>query len=160
FKPLKMAAPPKVKNPAWPKGAIDRFVLSRLEEKELGPSRDAEPAVLLRRLYYALVGLPPTVREQEDFVKAWNAPNAKREAVVVEVVDRLLASPHFGERWGRHWLDVARFAESSGGGRTAIFRDAWRYRDYVINAYNSDKPFTQFIIEQLAGDLQEARTPE
>src|SRR5260370_28464945 len=104
--------------------------------------------------------MPPTVAELEQFLKAWDAPNAKRHAVIVEAVDRLLASPHFGERWGRRWLDVARFAESSGGGRTLIFKDAWRYRDYVIRSFNTDKAFTQFITEQLAGDLQNARTPE
>src|SRR5260370_19527209 len=104
--------------------------------------------------------MPQTVAELEQFLKAWDAPSAKRQAAIIEVVDRLLASPHFGERWGRHWLDVARFAESSGGGRTALFKDAWRYRDYVIHAFNSDKPFTQFIAEQLAGDLLQAKTPE
>ncbi|MBI2804814.1 MAG: DUF1553 domain-containing protein [Planctomycetes bacterium] len=162
FQPAKLLGIPKVTNANWARNDIDRFVLAKLEEKDLQPSRDADAGVLLRRLNYALIGLPPTVEELQQFTKAWDAAGAKqnRQAVIVAVVDRLLASPHFGERWGRHWLDVARFAESSGGGRTAIFRDAWRYRDYVINAYNTDKPFTQFIIEQLAGDLQNAKTPE
>ncbi len=145
---------PKVNDASWPRNDIDRFVLAKLESKNLRPSADADRAVLLRRLYYAIIGLPPTPQEIDAFV------NDRSPQAIVNVVDRLLASPHFGERWGRHWLDVARFAESSGGGRTAIFRDAWRYRDYVINAFNSDKSFAQFIIEQLSGDLQDARTPE
>ena len=124
------------------------MILARLEEKNLKPAPDADPQVLLRRLHYALIGLPPTIEELDQFAKAWHAVGAKRGNVIADVVDRLLASPHFGERWGRHWLDVARFAESSGGGRTLLFRDAWRYRDYVINAFNTDKPFNQFIIEQ------------
>ncbi|MSQ96097.1 MAG: DUF1553 domain-containing protein [Gemmataceae bacterium] len=160
FQPPKLPAIPKVNDSRWPQGDIDRLVLAKLEANDLKPSRDADPGVLLRRLHYALIGLPPTVAELESFTKAWDAAGAKRQAVIADVVDRLLASPHFGERWGRHWLDVARFAESSGGGRTAIFKEAWRYRDYVIQSFNSDKPFTQFIIEQLAGDLQNARTPE
>jgi hypothetical protein len=160
FQPPKMPPLPAVKDARWVHNDIDRFVLAKLEQKNLKPNRDADPAVLLRRLNYALIGLPPTVAELNEFTKGWNAPGANRQALVVAVVDRLLASPHFGERWGRHWLDVARFAESSGGGRTLIFKDAWRYRDYVIHAHNSDKSFDQFIIEQLAGDLQNARTPE
>lgn len=154
FQPPKSGAAPKVKDAAWPRNDIDRFVLAKLEEKNLRPSADADRSVLLRRLYFALIGLPPTPEEVDAFVKD-RSPEA-----VIRVVDRLLASPHFGERWGRHWLDVARFAESSGGGRTLMFRDAWRYRDYVINAFNSDKSFAQFITEQLAGDLIEGKTAE
>jgi hypothetical protein len=160
FQPPKMPALPKVADASWPRNDIDRFVLAKLEEKNLRPNRDADPGVLLRRLHYAIIGLPPTVEELDAFTKAWDAAGAKRGEILAAVVDRLLESPHFGERWGRHWLDVARFAESSGGGRTAIFRDAWRYRDYVIHAFNTDKAFSQFIIEQLAGDLQNATTPE
>jgi len=154
FQPVKMPNVPMVKDVAWPRGDIDRFVLAKLEDKGLKPSRDADRATLLRRLYFGLIGLPPTPAEIDAFV------NDKTPNAIVNVVDRLLASPHFGERWGRHWLDVARFAESSGGGRTAIFKDAWRYRDYVITSFNNDKAFTQFITEQLAGDLLNARTPE
>jgi hypothetical protein len=154
FQPPKMPEIPQVKDAKWARSDIDRLILAKFEEKGLRPAPDANRAVLLRRLYYAIIGLPPTPEEFDAFVND-RSPNA-----IVNVVDRLLASPHFGERWGRHWLDVARFAESSGGGRTLMFRDAWRYRDYVINAFNSDKPFDQFIIEQLAGDLQNARTPE
>src|SRR6185295_18937507 len=108
---------------------------------------DAERAVLIRRAYYDLIGLPPTPEQIDDFVK-----DARPDAFA-RVVDQLLASPHFGERWGRHWLDVARFAESSGGGRTLLFKDAWRYRDYVIETFNRDVPFDTFIREQIAGDL-------
>ena len=154
FVPPKMPPIPKVKDTAWPKNDIDRFLLTKLEEKGLKPSRDVDRPLLLRRLYFAIIGMPPTPQEIDAFV------NDKSPEAIINVVDRLLASPHFGERWGRHWLDVARFAESSGGGRTALFRDAWRYRDYVIHAFNTDKPFTQFITEQLAGDLQNAKTPE
>ena len=154
FQPVKMPAIPKVKDTVWPHNHIDNFLLGKIEEKNLRPARDVDRAVLLRRLYYALIGMPPTPREIDDFVKD-SSPNA-----LVRVVDRLLASPHFGERWGRHWLDVARFAESSGGGRTQLFKDAWRFRDYVINAFNTDKPFNQFVIEQLSGDLLTAKSPE
>ncbi len=141
----KKCEPPAVKDAAWPRGDIDRFILAKLEEKGLQPVGDAAPEVLARRLCYALVGLPPT-REQAA-------------CSVEQLVDELLGSPHFGEAWGRHWLDVARFAESSGGGRTLLFKDAWRYRDYVIEAFNSDRPFDQFLREQIAGDLLPAGDP-
>ena len=154
FQPVKMPAIPQVKDAAWPRNDIDRFILGKIEEKSLRPNRPTDRTTLLRRLYFALIGLPPTPAEIDEFV------NDRSDDAVVRVVDRLLASPHFGERWGRHWLDVARFAESSGGGRTQLFKDAWRFRDYVINAFNSDKSFTQFITEQLAGDLLAAKSPE
>lgn len=157
FQPPKMPAIPQVKDRAWPRNDIDRILLGGLEAKGLKPARNADPATLLRRLYFVLIGLPPTPEEIEQFEKS---SSRDPQAAVVGVVDRLLASPHFGERWGRHWLDVARFAESSGGGRSLLFKDAWRYRDYVINAFNSDMPYTQFITEQFAGDLLEAKTPE
>jgi hypothetical protein len=154
FQPPKMPESPKVKDGAWPRNDIDRFVLAKLDQRNLKPSRDADRGVLLRRLYFALIGMPPTPAEIDAFV------NDRSPEAIVRVVDRLLASPHFGERWGRHWLDVARFAESSGGGRSLMFKDAWRYRDYVINAFNTDKPFSEFVTEQIAGDLQNAKTPE
>ncbi|MCI0683379.1 MAG: DUF1553 domain-containing protein [Gemmataceae bacterium] len=157
FQPPQLGPTPKVKNAAWPNNDIDRLVLAKLEEKGLRPAPDAEPATLLRRLHFVLIGLPPTPDEIDQFVSKY--ASAKQQAII-GAVDRLLASPHFGERWGRHWLDVARFAESSGGGRTLMFKDAWRYRDYVIRAFNTDTPFDQFITEQLAGDLLDARTPE
>ncbi len=138
----------------WARTDIDRFIAARWAERELPPARDAGRAALLRRATFDLTGLPPTPEAIAAFER-----DARPEAFA-QVVDGLLASPHFGERWGRHWLDVARFAESSGGGRTLLFKDAWRYRDYVIDAFNRDVPFDRFIREQLAGDLLPAATPE
>jgi hypothetical protein len=145
---------PTVKDTAWSRTNVDRFLLAKLEANKLRPAADAERGVLLRRVYFDLIGLPPTPEEMDKFLLD-KSPNAFEK-----VVDGLLASPHFGERWGRHWLDVARFAESSGGGRSLLFPDAWRYRDYVINAFNKDKPYDRFVAEQIAGDLLPYRTPE
>ena len=131
-----------------------RFLLAALEAKGLRPAADADRAVLLRRACFDLIGLPPTPEQIDAFVRD-RSPNA-----FAKVVDELLASPHFGERWGRHWLDVARYAESSGGGRSLLVPDAWRYRDYVIDAFNRDKPYDRFLTEQIAGDLLPAATPE
>ena len=117
--------------------------MQKLEEAGLKPTRDADKTTVIRRLYFDLIGLPPT---PEQIVAAQNKK-------LGDLVDELLASKHFGERWGRRWLDVVRFAESSGGGRTLLMRDAWRYRDYVIDAFNADMPYDQFIREQIAGDL-------
>src|SRR5262249_61035238 len=115
---------------------------------------DADRATLLRRAYFDLIGLPPTPEQVEAFVND-RSPNA-----FARVVDQLLASPPFGERWGRHWLDVARYADSSGGGRSLLFPDAWRYRDYVIASFNSDTPYDRFVAEQIAGDLMPAGAPK
>ncbi len=128
-------------------GVIDRFLIHRLQKEDIEMAGLAKPEVLLRRLYYDLIGLPPPIEDLNYFL---NNPSFTAFAVLV---DRLLASPKFGETWGRHWLDVARFAESSGGGRSLMFKNAWQYRDYVINAFNIDKPFNDFILEQIAGDL-------
>jgi cytochrome c553 len=138
---------PNVSNTAWPLDLIDHFVLSKLEETSLAPNPDAPTQTLLRRIHFDLTGLPPSPAQVAAF-----AANPSREAYT-KIVDDLLASPHFGERWGRHWLDVARFAESSGRERNIAYPHAWRYRDYVIDAFNTDLPFDQFIVEQLAGDL-------
>jgi hypothetical protein len=154
FQPLKRTAPPEVTDADWPRGDVDRFLLARLEERGLAPAVDAQRAAWLRRVTFDLTGLPPAPAEIDAFV-ADESPD-----VYERVVDRLLASPHFGERWGRHWLDVARFAESSGGGRSIVFQDAWRYRDYVIRSFNEDKPLDQFIAEQIAGDLLPYATPQ
>lgn len=143
MKPLKAPAIPAVEAQA----PIDRFILASLRQKGLTLSPRADGATLLRRASYALTGLPPSVEQLQAFEQS-SSP-----AAFEKLVDELLASPHFGEQWGRHWLDVARFAESSGGGRTLPFKDAWRYRDYVIESFNADMPFDQFIREQLAGDL-------
>ena len=150
FRPVVNHAVPKM-NPAPGQGknlgAIDRFILSRLAKEDIELVDLARPEALLRRLYFDLIGLPPTPEQIDDFL---TDPSPEAYA---RLVDRLLGSPQFGETWGRHWLDVARFAESSGGGRSLMFKDAWRFRDYVINAFNDDKPFDQFIREQIAGDL-------
>ncbi|NDE99466.1 MAG: DUF1549 domain-containing protein, partial [Verrucomicrobia bacterium] len=145
---LPKAAPvPPVKNVAWPKGDLDRFVLANLEAKGLAPVADADKLTLLRRVYFDLIGLPPTFEEITAFL------DDKSTDPFAKVVDRLLASPQFGERWGRHWLDVARYAESTGKDVNTAYPHAWRYRDYVIAAFNADKPYDRFVREQVAGDL-------
>jgi hypothetical protein len=146
YRPAADPPPPAVRDAAWPAGDLDRFVLARLEREGLRPGPPAPPAALLRRLHYDLAGLPPAPEEVDAFV-ADPSPRAYERTV-----DRLLGSPHFGERWGRHWLDVARFAESLTL-RGFIFKEAWRYRDAVIDAFNSDLPFDRFAREQVAGDL-------
>ena len=154
FKPIVKPAIPKVKNTAWVKTPIDAFILEKLEAKGLTPAPAADKRTLIRRATYDLIGLPPTPAEIAAFV-ADKSPNA-----FAKVVDRLLASPHYGERWGRHWLDVARYADSNGLDENLAFANAFRYRDYVINAFNKDKPYDQFICEQLAGDLMKTDDPD
>ncbi len=154
FQLPKKSAPPAVNATAWPRSEIDRFLLADMEAKGAKPVADADPRTLLRRLYFDLVGLPPTAEEVSTFLHEYSA---SPQPAVEKVVDRLLASPRFGERWGRHWLDVARFAESSGKQANFAYPNAWRYRDYVIAAFNADKPYNQFIREQLAGDLLDPR---
>jgi len=150
FRPVTNPSVPKTADTAWSRGAVDRFVLSSLEAESLTPATDAEPAVLLRRLHYDLTGLPPTVAELGAFVADPSPTSFAR------IVDELLARPTFGEKWGRHWLDVARYADSNGGDRNYTFYQAWRYRNYVIDAFNRDKPYYEFIREQVAGDLMAA----
>jgi hypothetical protein len=151
FQQVKHVVAPLVKDTTWPRGDIDRFVQAGLESKELKAAPDASKPVLLRRVYFDLIGLPPTPAELQTFV------NDTDPKAFEKVVDKLLASPGFGERWGRHWLDVARYAESTGKERNFPFPDAWRYRDYVIASFNADKPYDQFIREQIAGDLLPAK---
>lgn len=146
FQPVKLPDIPKVQA----KSDLDRLIKKKHTEKGLHAVSKAEPAKLLRRLYFDLIGLPPTLEQMADF-QASHERNA--EKAIEDVVDALLASSHFGERWGRHWLDVARYAESTGMERNCTYTQAWRYRDYVIQAFNEDKPFDQFIREQIAGDL-------
>jgi len=153
FQPVKDTAP-AIKDKAWPRTNIDRYLLAGLEAKGLKPVADADRRTLIRRAYYDLIGLPPAPEVVEDFL-ADKSPKAFEK-----VVDKLLASSHFGERWGRHWLDVARYAESNGMERNAAFPHAWRYRDYVIDAFNADKPFNEFIKEQVAGDLLPGQTTD
>ena len=139
--------PPTVKNLNWPRNEIDAFVLARLEQDGIAPSPEADRSTLMRRLFLDLIGLPPTIAERKEFLND-TAPDAYEK-----LVDRLLASKHFGERWGRHWLDMARYADSNGYERDDVRPHAWRYRDWVIAAVNADQAFDQFVIEQLAGDL-------
>ncbi len=147
FQPVGKPAVPRVKRTAWPRTDIDRFILEALEGRNLVPVADADRPTLLRRLSFDLTGLPPTPSELDAFAVD-GAGNA-----LERVVDRLLASPQFGERWGRHWLDIARFAESNGNADNVPFPHAWRYRDYVIASYNADTPYDRFLREQIAGDL-------
>ena len=147
---------PAVQDRNWPLTGIDRFILAAMEAKGLEPVGDADRRTLVRRLYFDLIGLPPTVEQINAFL---NDEGSIPEAGA-RLVDQLLASPHFGESWGRHWLDVARFSESNGMERNFTYPHAWRYRDYVIASFNKDKPYNQFIREQLAGDLlDETSTP-
>jgi Protein of unknown function (DUF1549)/Protein of unknown function (DUF1553)/Planctomycete cytochrome C len=150
FQPPQKPAVPKVKNSKWSAQPIDRFLLAAMEQKHIAPVADADRTTWLRRVTFDLAGLPPTPEEIDSFLQD------KSKDAYAKVVDRLLASERFGERWGRHWLDVARYAESVGRGRNYPFPMAWRYRNYVIDAFNHDKPFDQFMREQIAGDLMPA----
>ncbi|MBI5801759.1 MAG: DUF1549 domain-containing protein [Verrucomicrobia bacterium] len=146
FVPPVRPAVPAVKNKSWPQNPIDHFILAKLEERGWQPSPAAEKRGLLRRVFLDLAGLPPTLAEQDTFL-ADNSPNA-----FAKLVDDLLSRSSYGERWGRHWLDLARYAESNGYERDAAKPNVWRYRDYVIAAFNTDKPYDRFIREQIAGD--------
>lgn len=149
--PVRRAAP-AVRNLAWSRGAIDQFVLASLEARGLRPVADAARADLLRRVTFDLTGLPPTPEEIEVF------QSDKSASAYRAVIDRLLDSERFGERWGRHWLDVARYGDTIGRTRNLPFPVAWKYRDYVIRSFNADKPYDRFLREQLAGDLLPARS--
>ncbi len=141
---------PRVTNDSWPKTKVDHFILEKLESEGLRPASDAEPHQILRRLCFDLIGLPPTPDQIAYFAEQYRK---HPDEAITNVVDRLLNSDQFGERWGRHWLDVARYAESTGREVNMTYPHAWRYRDYVIDSFNDDKPFDQFVQEQLAGDL-------
>ena len=146
FQPIERPRPPHVSQPAWVRNSIDRFVLARLEEAGLAPSAEASDATLVRRVHLDLTGLAPSPEVVRDFIENPRAGAYER------MVERLLDSPAYGERWGRHWLDIARYADSNGYNADAP-RQIWMYRDWVIDALNRDLPFDQFVIEQLAGDL-------
>jgi mono/diheme cytochrome c family protein len=151
YLPVKKPALPENKQQNWCKTPVDTFILQKLEAAGMTPNEPATKEALIRRAYYDLIGLPPTPYEVADFQKD-NSPEA-----FAKVIDKLLASPHYGERWGRHWLDTARYSDTIGGernNRTTDYRypHAWTYRDYVIKSFNDDKPYTQFILEQLAAD--------
>ncbi len=147
LRPLASGSPPRVRREAWARNPIDRFVLAGLEQRGLQPAPPADARTLIRRVTYDLIGLPPTPEAVERFA-ADRRPDAYER-----LVDGLLASPRYGERWARHWLDVVRFAESQGFERDKIRDHAWRYRDYVIGSFNTDRPYNQFMREQIAGDL-------
>jgi mono/diheme cytochrome c family protein len=180
LQPLSEVEPPSPKGlpKSWTENPIDRFIFARLDEKKLNPNPPADPRALIRRMSYDLTGLPPTPEEVEAFVSEFSpAPSlpfsparsgaegkggkgARARQAIEALVDRLLASPHYGERWGRHWLDVVRFGESNGFERNFVIDDLWPFRDYVIRSFNEDKPFNQFIIEHLAGDVIGKNDPQ
>ena len=146
FRPLSRPRAPEG-DPAWGRNEIDRFISATLLDKGLCPSEEADRATLIRRLTYNLHGVPPTPAEVDAFV------NDASPHAYARLVDRLLASPRYGERWGRHWLDVVHYGESHGYDKDKARRNSWPYRDYVIRSWNEDKPYARFIREQLAGDV-------
>lgn len=154
FKPLKIAEPPAVRDRAWPANAIDQFILARLEAANLQPMPPADRLTYLRRVTFDVTGLPPTPEEQTTFLEDIT-PDA-----VARLIDRLLASPAYGERWALHWLDLARFAETDGFEHDLVRPNAWRYRDWVIQALNADLPYDEFVRMQLAGDLIHPDDPD
>jgi len=170
FKPVTRPAIPTPKNAAWSRNAIDRFLLAKLEERGLSPAPPAEPRALARRLHFILTGLPPSLEDAAAFERAVSpslAPSVsaasakdseterRRDGATAALVDSLLASPHFGERFARHWQDVVRYADTHGTEHDAFLPHAWRYRDWLIRAFNSDLPYDQFVREHIAGDLLE-----
>ncbi len=146
---------PAVADASWPSTDIDHFILDKLEAAALSPAPDAEPTIVLRRLCFDLIGLPPSPKQIEDFRTAWEKDPSR---AIAGLVDQLLESTQYGERWGRHWLDVARYAESTGREVNMTYSNAWRYRDYVIDSFNADKPYNEFVQEQIAGDLLPAKS--
>ncbi|MCC7373394.1 MAG: PSD1 domain-containing protein [Verrucomicrobiales bacterium] len=154
WQPLKDPAVPSNGSSKWPWTSVDRFILAKLAEKQLKPVADAEPVTLLRRVTYDLTGLPPTPEDIRAFKK-----DSSRKAFA-KMVDRLLDSPAYSERWGRYWLDIARYGESTGPSRNIPYPHAWKYRDYVLDAVGKDVPYDRFIQEQIAGDLLPAANAE
>ncbi len=146
YRPIARPPVPRVKQPQWCANPIDCFILSRLETAGWTPNSGAEPRALLRRVFLDVVGLPPSPADQQTFLADSSPEGWSR------LVDRLLDDPGYGERWGRHWLDLVRYAESNGYERDAEKPSVWRYRDWVIDSLNSDKPYNRFVLEQLAGD--------
>lgn len=147
LQPLKKITPPDVRDEAWLGNDVDRFILAELEANDIRPAAMAERRTLMRRITYDINGMPPSPQQLNDFI------NDRSDNAYQKLVDRLLRSPHYGERWGKHWLDVVRYAESAAHDGNNAYLHAWRYRDYVIQSFNDDKPFDQFVREQLAGDL-------
>ncbi len=152
--PLQKIEPPKIKNSRWVKTPIDQFILAKLQEKGMTPSAPANKKTLLRRITYDLTGLPPTANEVQNFLHDKSPKDFER------VVDRLLASPRYGERWARHWLDVVHYADTHGHSQDRPRSNAWPFRDYVIQSFNNDKPYARFVEEQLAGDVLFPENPD
>ena len=155
FRPIANPKPPATKS-KWVRSDVDRFIAAKHESRGVEPVSDASPETLVRRIYFDLVGLPPSPEQTAAFK---NAAEKNFPAAAEQLVDELLASPHFGERWGRHWMDVVRYGESTGMERNATFPYAWRYRDWIIQSLNDDKPYDRFIREQVAGDLLPHESP-
>ncbi|MCA9062972.1 MAG: DUF1549 domain-containing protein, partial [Planctomycetaceae bacterium] len=150
FRAIRQPAVPAVADQNWPASDLDRFILARLEQEGLTPAPAADPRTLIRRLWFDVIGLPPGPADVDQFIAEYHTDSA---AAVASMVDQLLDSPHYGERWGRYWLDVAGYADSEGGVSADPIREvAWKYRDYVIRSLNDDKPYDRFLTEQLAGD--------
>ncbi|MDP1796421.1 MAG: DUF1549 domain-containing protein, partial [Planctomycetaceae bacterium] len=154
LRPIALPPIPAVQNAAWPRTDIDRFILAKQEEQGLHPAAGADKRTLIRRATFDLIGLPPTPEEVADFIA-----DDSRDAFA-HVIDRLLASPRYGERWGRHWLDVARYADTAGDNSDYPIPQMHRYRDWVIDAFNRDLPYDEFVRDQLAGDLRGGNTDE
>ena len=154
WKPVQKVSPPTVLEKHWPAHPIDNFILKKLEAEDLAPSSGADRHTLLRRVYFDLIGLTPKSEDVKSFV------TDDSERAFEKVVDQLLKSPGFGERWGRHWLDLTSYADSLGQGRRIPAREAWRYRDYVINAFNANKPYDRFVQEQISGDVLPWKTDD
>ena len=153
FKPITPSDPPELKNMMWPKGNIDRFVMARLESAKIMPNPSAKKHILIRRAYLDLIGIPPTPEQVKAFIN-----DAKPDSLA-RVVDELLRSKHYGERWARHWLDVARYSDGLGGFLDAAdLPNAWRYRDWVVQSLNEDMPYNEFVIRQIAGDVRKPET--
>src|SRR5205823_14626965 len=147
LRPLKQSASPAVRDASWGRNPVDDFILSALQKRGLKPSPEADKRTLIRRVTFDLTGLPPTPEEIDAFL-ADSSPDAYEK-----LVDRFLASPRYGERWARHWLDVAHYGETHGYDKDKPRPNAWPYRDYVIRAFNADKPYWRFVQEQVAGDV-------
>ncbi|MEY2428500.1 MAG: hypothetical protein QOJ40_1385, partial [Verrucomicrobiota bacterium] len=154
FKPASCPPLPQVKNKKWARNAIDLFILAKLEEQHIAPSPEADRRTLIRRLSFDLTGLSPTPEEVDQFVRD------RHSTAYENLVDRLLASPRYGERWARHWLDTVHYADTHGYDKDKPRPNAWRYRDYVIGSLNQDKPYSRFVQEQLAGDVLFPDEPE
>ena len=152
FRPVKKPEIPSVENEQWPRSPSDHFILTNLEKNALAPARDAAPEILLRRLSYDLTGLPPTPEAVEAFSLAFADSPDKAVSLAVE---RLLADPEFGEKWGRHWLDLARYADSNGASFNVVMRSVWRYRNWVIESFRDNRPIDEFLQMQIAGDLMD-----